>query len=385
MNLAPVLALLQERTGLDPGSLGAPTVEAAVLRRLRETRLDAPRYAARLAADAVEFGELVGEVVVPETWFFRGGDVFWHLAEHARALLSARPGPFRALSLPCSTGEEPYSLAIALAEAGVPPARVALDGVDLSARHVEAARRGRFSELAFRQTSDDLRQRYFRQSAAGWEIDPSLRALARFQTGNLLDPGLLRWEKPYDLVFCRNLFIYLTPAARKAGLDTLARLVAPGGLLCTGHAEPLDGAEKRFERAGAERYFLYRRRSEPGALATVRAEPVANAPGSDRHNPLHRARQEADRGRYDEALALCLDAETRFGPSADLYTLLGVLHHARRDDAEAGRCFARALNLDPEHREALTHLMLLSQLQGDHPRAAALRGRLERLPPGGPS
>jgi chemotaxis protein methyltransferase WspC len=257
MNLAPILTAVQERTGLDPSTLGTHAVQAAVGERLRALGLTEPEYATRIGGDAAEFSRLVSDVIVPETWLFRGGEVFGYLAEQARAAPLGRP--FRALSLPCSTGEEPYSLAIALAEAGVPASRCAIDGVDLSPRAVEAARAGVYSDLSFRQTSAELRRRYFRPLPRGGEIDPEIRARVRFQVGNLLDRAVLLWEKPYDLVFCRNLFIYFTPEARRRGLDTLARLVAPGGLLVVGHAEALPATETRFERVSPPAFFLYRR------------------------------------------------------------------------------------------------------------------------------
>src|SRR5262249_53779893 len=132
MNLAPILDLLRARTGLDPAALGPHAVASAVAGRLAELGLEAGAYAGRLAGDPAEFGGLVDAVVVPETWFFRGGELFGRLAGLARFETARRPGAtFRALSLPCSTGEEPYSLAIALAEAGVPPPRYWIDGIDL--------------------------------------------------------------------------------------------------------------------------------------------------------------------------------------------------------------------------------------------------------------
>ena len=216
MNLGPVLDLLRTRTGLESGALGSQTVESAVRSRMKALGLsDGDGYAARLRADASEFAALLDEVVVPETWFFRGGDVFDFLAGHIRSALQTRPA-FRALSLPCSTGEEPYSLAIALAERRV--SGCAIDGVDISPRNLDEARRGVFGELSFRQTAPALRGRYFRAVPGGWELDPSVRPAVRFLPGNVLDPGLLP-SASYDLILCRNLFIYLAPPrpATRAG------------------------------------------------------------------------------------------------------------------------------------------------------------------------
>jgi chemotaxis protein methyltransferase WspC len=89
---------------------------------------------------------------------------------------------------------------------------------------------------------------------------------------------------------------------------------------------------------------------------------------------LARARTLADAGRLDDALA----EVARAGPSADAFSLLGVIQQARGDRAAAAAAFRKALYLDPGHREALTHAMLLSAEQGDAGRAAVLRERLAR-------
>jgi chemotaxis protein methyltransferase WspC len=372
-----------------------PRVVAARMAALGLTA--AADYAARLTADAQEFQTLVGELAVPETWFFRGGEVFDFLVRHIAAAVRLRPPGvrFRALSVPCSTGEEPYSLALALVEAGVPPAAWRIEGVDLSARLVERACRGWFGDFAFRQTAPELRARYFRPVDSDWELAPHLRALVHFSQGNLLTPLFLAGEEPFDLVFCRNLLIYLHSAARRRVLEALDRLLARTGLLCTGHAEPVDFLDPRFERTGPAGAFLYRRAASPApAPAPVVAEfprlkpaappAAAERPASmDAVDRLARARQLADAGRLDEALATCQAHLGDAPPSADLFALMGVLHQARREGPEAVRHFQRALYLDPGHRDALTHLMLLCQEQGDHRQARRLRRRLERAAPGG--
>ncbi|MFO0928241.1 MAG: protein-glutamate O-methyltransferase CheR [Gemmataceae bacterium] len=252
MNLTAVLDLLRERTGIDPDTLGAGAVPAAVRARLhRIGERDAAAYACRLRADAAEFARLVDEVVVPETWFFRGGDLFWHLADHVRAAAA----PVRVLSLPCSTGEEPYSLAIALTERGVPPARWSIEAVDLSGRHVEQARRGVYRAFSFRQLPTSLRDRYFSPAGDDWQLSPAIRTAVQFRVGNILEPALLGVVGPFDLVFCRNLFIYLGRDARRRAVDTVAGLVRDGGLLCLGHADPLDPADGRFAPTGPPAYF----------------------------------------------------------------------------------------------------------------------------------
>jgi chemotaxis protein methyltransferase WspC len=408
VSLTPVIRLLRERAGLNPDAVSRATIPTAVAARMRALGLSDPAaYAARLADDAEEFPSLVDEVVIPETWFFRGGPLFAYLADHVKAALGSRP--FRALSVPCSTGEEPYSLAVALREAGVPLAGTTILGVDLSRRCLDRARAGCYGDFSFRQTDPGLRRRHFRPAGDRWQIDPAVRDAVAFREGNLLDPLFLAGEAPFDLVLCRNLFIYLLPAARRQALETLERLLAPDGLLCVGPAEPLDLLAPQFRRVGPEECFVYRRGPGPAsgspvvgrvsnpsskmdgletrptprrapAPAPVSRPPVPPPPAEE---PLAEARRRADRGELAEALAACRAHLERAGPSAALYGLLGVIHQARREPDEAVRCFQSALYLDPDHAEALAHLMLLCQERGDGPRAALLRRRLERLAAGG--
>jgi len=398
MDLAPVSDFLRERIGLEPATLGPTALPRALKARMDALGFTVPAdYVARLSADPSEFQELVADVTVQETWFFRGGDLFGYLAGRIAEALRDAPArrPYRILSVPCSTGEEPYSLAIALVEAGVMPERWQIRAVDLSLRHIERARQGRFTDFAFRQTPPLLRQQYFRSADGIWELAPNIRALVQFSQGNLLDPFFLQGQERFDLAFCRNLFIYMHPSARRRALDALDRVLALQGLLCVGHAEPLEFLDARFERAGPEPYFLYRRVSAASRAVTVASqamtsavarlpvEPASTSVRATAVDALGEARRLADGGEVDEAMARCEALLAHEGPTADLFSLIGELHQARQETDQALRSFERALYLEPAHYQSLTHLMLLLQEKGDAQQAARLRGRLERLSGGG--
>jgi chemotaxis protein methyltransferase WspC len=218
----------------------------------------------------------------------------------------------------------------------------------------------------------------------------AIRPLVRFTHGNLLAPFFRTGEKPFDLIFCRNLLIYLHAAARRRVVDTLDRLLARQGFLCMGHAEPLSLLEGRFERIGPEGTFLYRRPApkvadpQPVVGAPVRRSPAPLSEAGPQATPplsvdlLAQARKQADAGHIDDALTICRTHLRCGGPSPDLLSLMGVLHQARQEKAEAAQCFQPALYLEPAHRESLTHWMLLCQEQGDHRQAERLRRRLAR-------
>ncbi len=105
MNLDPVIDLLRRRIGLDPESLGPAALPRAIAQRMQALGLTAPaEYAARLEGNTEEFQVLIGEVTVPETWFFRGGEIFHFLARQVAEIIRQRGSEkrFRILTVPCS-------------------------------------------------------------------------------------------------------------------------------------------------------------------------------------------------------------------------------------------------------------------------------------------
>ncbi|MFL5241241.1 MAG: CheR family methyltransferase [Gemmataceae bacterium] len=410
MNVGPVVELLSQRIGLDPESLGPTALPRAITARMQELGIPSPTdYSLRVLEDGSEFQHLISRVAVPETWFFRGGDVFAFLANHVakRARLEGTGRKFRVLSAPCSTGEEPYSFAIALLEARVSSSTWQIEGIDLSALHLERAAEGRYSEISFRQTTSALRQRYFQFQQGTWSLNANIKGLVHFRQANLLDPLALTSDDSFDLIFCRNLLIYLRKDARKTVLDTLDRILSPKGILCMGHAEPLEFVDARFKRLGEDGYFLYQRTGDscenqsprvwsvlanPSLDKPVRypstssqVSPYAQAPVLEPKiiDRMTHARRLADDGKLDEALVTCQTLLAQTGPSADLFSLMGVVQQARQEREDAVRYYQQALYLDPAHQDALTHLMLLCQEQGNRAQVERLRKRLERAAQGG--
>ncbi|NDC54081.1 MAG: chemotaxis protein, partial [Planctomycetia bacterium] len=237
--------LLARWIGLDPDTIGSPAIARAVRSRMEALGIPDPAALVdRAAADPAERDLLVEEVVVGESWFFRDPQVFGFVARFARsrAALPGR-GPLRVLSAPCAAGEEPYSVAIGLLEAGLAPGQFTIDAVDVSRAALARAREARYTANAFRNADLSFRDRWFHREGQASVLDEHVRRLVRFAWANLLDESLLgetlgAGRGPYDVVLCRNLLIYLTPAARARVVATLERLLAPDGLLVLGAAEP---------------------------------------------------------------------------------------------------------------------------------------------------
>ncbi len=394
MSLERIRELISARTGLQPDSLGAGAVPAAVAARLRlQTGVRPEDYADRLARDPREFQALIDAIIVPETWFFRGGAIYNALVKSVRDRLAAGPtAVVRVLSLPCSTGEEPYSVAMAFTDGGLAAKSWSIDAIDLCAHSIAAAQLGRYREFSFRETPAEVRSRHFASVGEPFEIHPSLRDRIRFRVGNLLEPMTLNaGGSRFDIVLCRNLMIYLTPAARRAALGTLDQLLAPDGLLAIGHAEAGNLHGSQFESVGPEGCFLFRRKEfiEPKSELKPRPAPASGGvrtvmPLSQGGSPplppsLAKAKSFADTGRLNEALAECRRL-LGLAPTADAYCLLGVILGATAEPERARDAFRKALYLDPHHRDALTHSALAAEAEPDPVRAGMYRARLDRLP-----
>lgn len=263
MSLTRIRELISARTGLQPDSLGASAVPNAVDGRMRLLNVGTTEgYADRLGSDPQEFQALVDAIIVPETWFFRGGALYDALVKQVQRRSTENPTrPFKVLSLPCSTGEEPYSIVMALTDAGLAANSWSIDAIDLSSASIAVARVGRYREFSFRETTPELRARHFTPVGDQFELRATLRDKVRFRVGNLLDPAsLASFGERYDLVLCRNLMIYLTPQARRAALETLEQRLAPEGILAVGHAEAGNLLGTPFDSIGPEGCFLFQRK-----------------------------------------------------------------------------------------------------------------------------
>ena len=338
----------------------------------------------RAAGPAPSAEDLLESLVVHETWFFRDPGAFTHLAEEA----AQRPAPLTILSAPCSTGEEAYSAAIALREAGLAPGAFRITGVDVSARALGKAREGRYRPSSLRAADHAWERRWLSRAGADVALSRELQGTVTFEEANLVAPDALSGHPAFDVVFCRNLMVYLTDDAKRRLADNLARLVAPGGLLLLGPADMIDDA--RFTREGPADRFAFRkgaggpsswrkRGRRPSLSGVAPAPSPAPPPPVVERRAIDRARDLADRGRLDEAMALCERALAAGERAADAHALMGTIEHARGHKAEAMAAWQRAVLLDPDQAEATVQLALGLRAAGDHVRAAALLAHADAL------
>jgi chemotaxis protein methyltransferase WspC len=424
MGHGKVEELLRTRIGLDPGAAGPGLIPRAVRARMGALGMpedDVQRYDRLLSSSSSEFQALVEEVVIPESWFFRDEVPFTLLRDHGSRLLTTEPfrPPLRVLSMPCAGGEEPYSVAIALLDAGIAPERFRIDAVDVSENALEVARRAVYSTNSFRSNDLSFRDRYFQPTAKGFALDPRIAGLVRFHPANVLSEELLPGEGPFDAVFCRNLLIYLDAPGRARVMGHVERLLAPRGLLFVGHAEQLGFLGNRFRQVDVRGSFAFERvelaettaagprgamlpslpaprpkpprkalppRDRPTSALGRKSQPSSSEPAAVRSGSggplqpslLEQASKLADAGQNDEAARLCDEDIRRRGPTASAYFLLGMIGQATDDRTRAESYFEKAVYLDVRHEDALLALALLAQRRGDLAASANYKRRAER-------
>jgi chemotaxis protein methyltransferase WspC len=416
VNLAPFESLLKAAIGLDAASIGTSAVERAVKMRAHASDAgDAKAYLDRLRSSPAELAELVDAVVVPETWFFRDRGAFSVLERFVREEASDKH-PLRLLSFPCATGEEPYSIAMTLIEAGLPGDRFRIDACDVNPRLIARAAAGVYGKNSFRGADLAFRGRHFTREMEGYRLAETVRRAVHFREGNLLHPGSIGRGMPYDAVFCRNLLIYFDAATQERAFEVLTGLVRAGGLLFVGPSEANLVRSHGFEPVKAQLAFAFRKRSS-AAPATARdalrsrpqrtaaaatpaprgavgspkgsarrpfssplSSPPASRPAAKNDAGLGEIQSLADAGHLAEAARLCeAHLAEAGGASADAIVLLALIRDAAGNAGEAIELYRKALYLDPGHESALVHLRLRLEEQGDAAGAKRLDDRIRRI------
>ena len=208
-----------------------------------------------------ELERLTEALTIQETWFFRETEPVeaWRV-NLLPGLLKRAGQTVRVWSAACSTGEEPYTLAMMLCASEAHPSAFEIWATDINPRAVEAARLALYDPHSLRHTAAIWQARYFQRADDGrLRLADEVKQMVRLGGGNLLDPSLgLRLDR-MDLILCRNVLIYFDERSRQKALANLYATLRPGGHLVLGLVETLAHAVSPFELARVGKAFLYRK------------------------------------------------------------------------------------------------------------------------------
>ncbi|HWF01012.1 MAG TPA: protein-glutamate O-methyltransferase CheR [Caulobacteraceae bacterium] len=258
---------LYRRTGMVFGEAKRYYVQRRIWDRMAATGTTTfAVYFARLRSDlSGEVEQFINAFTVNETYFYREDHQLRCLTSDLLPLRTERRASTDAIriwSSPCSTGEEPYSIAMWLLEnwSQVDAWDIEIVGSDIDTAVIEAAQEGVFGRRALMRLTPELISRYFTElPGERWRILDDLRSSVRFTPCNLIEEDQTRAHGRFDVIFCRNVLIYFDDASRRRAAENLYEALLPGGFICLGHTESMSRVSPLFEVARYADAIVYRR------------------------------------------------------------------------------------------------------------------------------
>lgn len=244
---------LYRRTGMIFTEAKRYYIDRRVIERIAATR--APNFSAYfsyLRSHPAELEAVTNAFTVNETYFYREAHQLQCLSRELLPEITLRKGPgdrIRIWSAPCSTGEEPYSIAIWLLENWglVDAFNVEIVGSDIDTEALIQARIGKYGERALARMPSDVADRYFEPREGGTrELISDLRESVTWSPVNLIDRSSALQQGRFEVIFCRNMLIYFDEPARRTTAENLYDCLAPGGFLCLGHTESMARIDDRY-------------------------------------------------------------------------------------------------------------------------------------------
>ena len=418
MSLQKIQDILYDSIGLDTRTIGSSAVLHAINERIHSCQLDdIESYYKNLINNEGELAELIDEVVIPESWFFRDGEPFKMLTRFVNEeWLKGNPsGPLRVLSLPCATGEEPYSIAITLTEAGLTPSQIHIDAVDISKRNINKCIQARYRKHSFRGVDPIMMNHFSHLSDEVYSPDILITTMVNFSQASILDTQYVHNQLPYDIVFCRNVFIYFDDKTQQNAIKMLSHLVKPSGILFVGHSETAKFIDNqnwnisyKYPRSFAVRKFIDDLRFEKNESVKAiikklqpsstsikkikpkqhknttsnqpanKIKPAVNIKSTTLTADIYKAQKLADQGKFTKAESICLDLLTINKQDSEAYYLLAFIQIAMGDENKAVEYFRSVIYLEPRNFDALMCLATLIGQQGDPIQAKRYRERAQR-------
>jgi len=427
MAFVHIKSLLHKTIGLHVDTVGESSIDRAISHRMHATDCsNSSAYYKLLKENKRELGELVEEVVVPETWFFRNITPFEVLRDHASEIFENviesensqecdkgknKNYPLKILSVPCSSGEEPYSIAMVLRESGLKKNDFRIDAVDISQRALKKSRKAIYGKHSFREKGVNFQNKYFEPVKSEFQVLQCIRDHVCFRQGNIITDPISPEEKYYDVIFCRNLLIYFDRETQCKILNKLSLMLRHGGLLFVGHAESGQINKNDFTKIRVARAFSFRKKMTDkltNSSIQLKDQPVNKL--KDIYNqlvevtkkdielskkinlPKYKLPEKVNNGNeyndFFQAVNLLIDAESlldafrlceefleKYPEDSEAYYYLGLISTLQDSNSDAEVFLRKSIYLSPNHHKALALSAILAEKRGDEEGAKSLRRR----------
>lgn len=257
--------LIRERFGIHYDDTKQFLLQSRLQTRLLKCRVPDftayHRYLAVAPERESEWNELASVLSNNETYFFRERAQLEVLCSEVLEESQKAGTPLRVWSSASSSGEEPYSIAMMLADTHrIAPSQVTIKATDLSPRILERAQTGFYRELSFRATPPEVIQKYFRPFEQGFFINDEIKKMVEFSRINLMDERAIAAMGVFDAILCRNVLIYFEKPTQKRVVEAFAAALRPGGFLFLGHAESIMRVTDKYRPVVTKTAVYYRRK-----------------------------------------------------------------------------------------------------------------------------
>ncbi len=394
--IQPIIHFVKSQCGIDLHLSMMQPLLAIESRMQAQACTSYDDYLLRLQCHAEELQALIEAVVVPETWFFRYPESFDYLIDSLPHMQTER---LDILSVPCSTGEEPYSIAMRLLMHGMPHQNFHIDAADISAIALNRAEAALYYEHSFRHHELSFRDRYFdglfdsHIQRPYWKLHPHVCQTVHFYAANILQANS-NFKSQYDVIFCRNLLIYFDKDTQVKVLQRLYSMLKDGGLLFLGHAGSGQGYLRQHFTLLNHRAFVWQKGGQKKQSFATRVRPVAIKQVLPRsvkqenvnvekaiNSPelkLNRIEVLANQGKLCEAKKSCEQYTEQYPSQAEGWYLLGVIMQADNCLNQAKQHFQKTLYLEPNHENSLLQLAGIAEHEGKNEQASRFRQRLQQ-------
>jgi chemotaxis protein methyltransferase WspC len=389
-----LVEFFENEIGLDITTIGENIFQRSLEKLLFASDWNEGQFFSAVVSKSEEYYELLGELTVSETWFMREEKAL----EECYDLLKKKNSRLNILSIPCSTGEEAYSILIYLIKKGIDLDRLNVYGIDINPASLELAQRGVFNEYSFRKPSLACEGCFEDLSNNRKKLLDRYRDKVVFVEGNLLDTSLEVKFPKFDAIFCRNVLIYFSENAKISALANLKQMLKKDGAILSGHSEIMLFLKNGFERKDNCSFALQPKATEP--QKSEFSLPIEYFPipkeykcPTTYYNPIEEEgyirrgvegiTDLANKGELEKAEAMCREFIRFHEFDHKGYYLFGLIREAQNMEAQAIEYYNKALYLNPHHYLSLVHLSLIYQANGDAKKAAQLSLRAEKSGRGG--
>ncbi len=277
---------IHEKSGIFFAENKMYLVKNRLIKRMEELGITTFRdyfYHVKYDTSLKEFQKLMNLITTNETSFFRNEPQLLSFADEVLPLLIEKKNQeggiksLRIWSAGCSTGEEPYTIAMIILEKlpSLAGWKVEIIANDISEHALQQARKGEYAGVTLRNVSPQRLNRFFTKVGDVYQVKPEVKALVKFSHMNLNDPRKISMHSNFDVIFCRNVMIYFSDEVKKQLVRGFFNVLKPGGYLYIGHSETLHGISKAFKLVYFKNALVYQKEatSVPTGSAAKPSKP----------------------------------------------------------------------------------------------------------------